>query len=221
MAEPIQTPPGTEVPPVTPTPPAPPSDPTPPINYEEKFSESTRENQIISARNKELEGRIRELTNQPTDSELRAAFPDWEFMDENAKRSSRMAFEAKRATEKLQLEREQERAEQTWNRDLEAAITAHPELDGKEREFKEFASQTTHKGAPMQVLVDAFLHKIGSVPPNPNPLTPRQGLEPGSGGPRGPEKPKVLSGEELKLLRKTDEKAYVEYIKTHDTTADL
>jgi hypothetical protein len=220
MAEPIQTPQGTDpVPPVTePTPPAP-SDPTPPVDYEKKFAESTTENQIISARNKELEGRIRELTNQPTDSELRAAFPDWEFMDENAKRSSRMAFEAKRATEKLQLEREQERAEQTWNRDLEAAITAHPELDGKEREFKEFASQTTHKGAPMQVLVDAFLHKIGSVPP-PNP-TPKQGLEPGSGGPRGPEKPKVLSGEELKLLRKTDEKAYVEYIKHHDTTADL
>lgn len=218
--EPVQTPEkGTEVKPETDKKPDADAKPQPEIDYKKKFSESTTENQILAATNEELKNRIRELTKEPTDSELRAAFPDWEFMDDTAKRSARLSFNANRLAEKHELERQQERAEQTWKNDLEAAITAHPELDGKEREFKDFASQPTHKGAPMQVLVDAFLHKIGVAPPPP-PLTPKPGLEKGSGGPKESEKPAVLSGEELKALRVSDEKAYMEYIKTHDIPID-
>jgi hypothetical protein len=56
-----------------------PNTPTAPT-AEEKFAASTRENQILTARLTafEEEKARRELTNNPTDSDLKAAFPEWE-----------------------------------------------------------------------------------------------------------------------------------------------
>jgi hypothetical protein len=66
--------------------------------------------------------------------------------------------------------------------------------------------------------VDAFNSKNGTTPA---PVTPpKPGLEPGNSGPRTPDKPNVLTPEQLAQLRKTDEKAYVAYIKTHDVELD-
>lgn len=70
----------------------------------------------------------------------------------------------------------------------------------------------------MDVLVNSFLQTQGTAPAPT--VTPKPGLESGNGGPRTPEKPKNLSGDELAALRKTDQKAYEQYLKTHDITID-
>lgn len=196
------------VPPVDPN--TPPADP--PIDYEKKFSESTRENQILQARLTEAEKARKELTNEPTDSELQAAFPEWEYMSEPERRSARFSFEASRTARQLAAEREAEKSETRWKSDIEAAIIANPDLEGKEREFAEYANKPTHKGAPMQTLVEAFLYKSGKSPAP----APRPGLEPGNGGPKVPEKPKLLTPEDLKTLRENDPDAYRTYVATHD-----
>jgi hypothetical protein len=198
------------VPPTTTTPPA-----ADPIDYETKFKESTRENQVLQARlDAEAKAR-RESTKEPTDSELQAAFPEWEFMSDTEKRSSRLAFNADRTARAIAAEREEEKAKTRWDNDLEATISAHPELEGKERQFKEYANKPTHKGAPIETLVKAFLFDSKAPTPAPAP-DPAPALETGTGGPKTPEKPKQMSGEELKQLRQTDEKAYKDYIRTHD-----
>lgn len=205
------------VPPIT----TPPVDPPakPPIDYKEKFAESTREAQILAARLAEFENPPRkELTKEPTDSDLQAAFPEWEIMTDTEKTLARRSFATERIATTLHQERQEEKAAQRWNTDLELTIASKPALQGKEQAFKEFAKKPTHRGAPLETLVSAFLFESSSNP-SPAPVsTPAPGLLSGNGGPRVTEKPKLLSGEELKTLRQTDDKAYREYVGTHDMT---
>ncbi len=187
------------------------------IDYETKFKESAREAQILAARLAEFENPPRkELTNEPTDSDLQAAFPEWEIMTDTEKTLARRTFATERLTASLHEEREQEKAAQRWNTDLELTIASKPALQGKEQAFKEFAKKPTHRGAPLETLVSAFLFESSSNPSPISPPTPAPGLLSGNGGPREIEKPKLLSGAELKQLRETDEKGYKEYVKTHD-----
>ncbi|HYK01310.1 MAG TPA: hypothetical protein VE974_06110 [Thermoanaerobaculia bacterium] len=187
------------------------------IDYKAKFSASTTENQILAARLAELENPRKELTNEPTDSDLQAAFPEWEVMTDTERKLARRTFATERLTTSLLTEREQEKATQRWNTDLELAIASNPSLQGKEQAFKEFAKKPTHKGAPLPTLVSAFLYEGSSTTTTP-PAPKAPGLLPGNGGPRGPEKTKLMSGSELKTLRETDYKKYKEYIDTHDTS---
>jgi hypothetical protein len=212
--EPVAPQPASE-PTVPPNPPAPPA--AEPIDYEKKFAESTKENQILAARLADAERNRKELTNEPTDSELQAAFPEWELMTDTEKRLARETFSAKRIATSLQQKEQEREAKSAWNTDLELTIAKNPSLQGKEQAFKDFANKPTHRGAPLATLVSAFLFESSSAPsPAPSPTPSAPGLEPGNGGPRAPEKPKVLSGEELANLRKADQRAYLEYIKTHD-----
>jgi hypothetical protein len=215
--EPVTTPQPVSEPTVPPTPPLEPAaDPAqPPIDYEKKFAESTREAQILAAQleAERAKSARRELTNEPTDSDLRAAFPEWEYMSEPEKRSATMAFKADRRSAQLEAEREAEKAERSWQNDLELAVAAHPELGAKAREFKDYASKPSHRGAPVDVLIKAFLHDTPAPPPA-TPSTPA--LEQGNGGPRTIEKPKLISPEELKTLRESDPNGYREYVKNHD-----
>lgn len=189
-----------------------------PVDYEKKFAESTRENQILQARLKDQEPR-RELTNQPTETELKAAFPSWEFMSETEKELARGQLMTRRTADAALAAQQKRDEDEKWNNSLEFAITSNPDLSGKEREFKEFASKPTHRGAPVDVLVAAFLHRSTSTP-KPK-TTPRQVLEPGSGRPKDPVKPKKVTLEEAKVIRETDYKRYMELVRTGGIEEDL
>jgi hypothetical protein len=183
---------------------------------ETRYKESSREAIVQKQRADVFQSR-KELTNEPTDSELQAAIPGWDYLDDVGKDVARRAYNAERIARDLANERAQERADRQWNTDLELAIAQNPSLQGKELAFKEYANKPSHRGAPMDVLMDAFLHRNPAAPATQSP-TPQPGLEAGNGGPRGPEKPKTLSASELKTLRETDEKAWREYISTHDVS---
>jgi hypothetical protein len=219
--DPIQTPQGTEpeeqdleIKPAEthePTPPTPEPIEEPKNDYEKKFSESTRENQILQAQLEEerKKNARRELTKEPTDSELRQAFPDWDEMTPTEQRATRIAFQADKRSQAIVVEREAEKAEREWNEGLEDTVLAHPELDGKETAFKDFAKRPSHRGAPMDVLVDAFLHKSGAPSPAPK---PKQGLEPANGGPRASETKPKYTAEEMTAIQKSDSKKYREML---------
>lgn len=217
MPEPIQTPQeGTEkVPPVA-TPPAEPAQPAPPaVDYEKKFKESQKENELLreaeAARRKAAE---QDLTKEPTESELKAAFPSWDLYDEPQKEFAKRTFAAERtALNATQIARKLQ-DDQSWNTSIELSVSSDPRLQGKEQAFRQYASQPKYRNIPMEVLISAFL---GEAAPAPAPrTTPKPGLEPGNGGPRTPDKPKLITSSELQALRKSDEKEYMKYIRTHD-----
>ncbi len=187
-------------------------------DYKTKFAESTRENQILQSKLNHYESR-RELTNEPTEAELQAAFPTWAFMAETEKDIARRQLVSERKAEAALAAQQEREAEEQWNNQLEFAITSNPSLQGRESQFKEYASKPSHRGAPMDVLVDAFLHKSTSQP---KPKTdPKPGLETASGGPKEPAKPKKVSLEEAKVIRETDYKRYLELVKTGQIEEDL
>jgi len=190
----------------------------PAVDYEKKFKESSRENQILHERLKAQEEAGKELTKEPTDSELRTAFPSWENYDETQKEFARRTYGAERTALNAQRIAQQMQSERAWNTSLELALSSNDALQGKEQAFRQYASKPQYRNVPMDVLVDAFLGKQGSPPPKP---TPKPGLEPGSGGPRTPEKPKTLSTEELSKLRQNDPKAYQDYLKKHPIDLDV
>lgn len=203
-----------------PNPPEPPKEPTPPaVDYEKKFAESSRENQLLRERMAAEERARQELTKDPTESELRAAFPSWDLYDDTQKEFARRTFGAERTAStaaRIAQELQQDRA---WNTSIELAISSDPALQGKEQAFKQFASKPQYKNVPMDVLISAFLQKHGAAappttPPAPAPA-PKPGLEPGNGGPRTPDQgPKKYSGEELRTIRETDQRRYEEIIKS-------
>src|SRR5580658_9552708 len=113
MPEPIQTPEeGTEPgnPNPAPQPEPVPQPPAPEVDYKEKFAASTRENQLKDERIKALEHEAaeRNLTNEPTESEYRAAFPTWDSMSDTEKDLARRTLGAERAAKNAtQLAEEQ------------------------------------------------------------------------------------------------------------------
>ena len=214
MPEEIQTPTGTDpVPPVTPEPVEPAAVTPPAVDYEKKFADSTRENQILQARLAEEERKRQESTKEPTDSEYRAAFPDWDLLDDSQKSDKRRILNAERTSFRAEQIARELQSERSWNTSLELAIASTPALQGKEDAFKKFASKPQYKDVPMELLVSSFLGTQSvTEPPKP---TPKPGLETGQGGPKETPKPKSLSMDDLEALRKSDYKAYEAYIKTH------
>jgi chemotaxis protein histidine kinase CheA len=181
---------------------------------ERKFAESTREAQILAAKNKTLEER--QHINQPTEDDLRKAFPTFEYMTDTEKDLARSTFVATQTAQELRQEKLQRDAEAQWNRDIETFVIADPKLQGREDEFRKFAMKKSHRGAPLDVLKGAFLYETPVVTPR----DPAPGLEGGSGGTREPAK-KGLSAEDLRNLRTSDYQAYLEYVKNNDIDLDL
>ncbi len=180
-----------------------------------KFGASTTENQVLAARLKAEEDARKELTKEPTDSELRTAFPDWDLYDDIQKGLARRTYGAERGSANASRIAQQLQEERAWSTSIELRISSDQTLQGKEQAFRDYAMKPQHKGISMEVLVPAFLQLQGAAAPAPI-TTPKPGLETGNGGPRTPEKPKTLSSEELNALRTSNYPAWEQYIKTHD-----
>jgi hypothetical protein len=213
-----QTPKGTEE--ITPEIEKPEEQPlAPAVDYEKKFAESTRENQLLRERIAAEELQRQESTKEPTDSDYRAAFPSWDLYDDTQKELARRTFGSERTARNAAQLAQDLQSERSWNTSIELVIAANDALQGKEQAFRQYASKPQYKNVPMDVLVDAFLQKSGAAPAPKT--TPKPGLEPGNGGPKETPKPKGLTMEQLSALRKSDPKAYEKYIKTHTIEVDF
>jgi hypothetical protein len=192
--------------------------PAPAIDYEKKFADSTRENQLLRERLAAEEKARQEQTKEPTEPELRTAFPLWESMSDTEKELARRTVRAERIGGNAALEVQDIKAERSWATSIELVLASNNALQGKEQAFRQYASRPQYRNVPMDVLVNSFLQTQGTAP-EPK-VTPKPGLEPGSGGPRTTPKPAGLTMEQLAALRKSDTKAYEQYLKTHDITID-
>jgi hypothetical protein len=192
----------------------------PVIDYEKKFQESSRENQLLRDAQAKRDQAEQELTKEPTESDLRTAFPEWDGLSDFEKKMARGNLAAMKLAAASTRKADELASDRAWNTSIEIAVTSDQALQGKEQAFRQFASQPKYKGTDMDLLISAFLQKNPSAPARP--ATPKPGLETGNGGPRTPDKPKLLSSTELQMLRKTDEKAYLAYVrKNGNATSEM
>src|SRR5690348_12248291 len=117
MPESIQTPEeGTEVVEQPTETPAEPSQPTPPpVDYEKKFKESQKENELLREAERKRQEAEQDLTKEPTDSEYRKAFPSWDAYDETQKELARETYAARQTATNAAKTATELRTEREWN----------------------------------------------------------------------------------------------------------
>lgn len=230
---PVVEPPAPEAPaPAPEVPPAPapvqPETPTTPVpkpepDYKKKFADSTRRNQIVESQFKELQKVLGDITKQevPTDEEMQAIVPDWEYLTDREKNGERKLVVLERRQNHMLNTFSSITAESEMYSQLETFVAGEPRLNGKETEFYEFATDPRNKGASMEVLVNAFLFEntpaveetpvVAPVetetPPALERATPSGNMPPIKTG------NEEMSADELKLLRTTDPRKYNEMIR--------
>jgi hypothetical protein len=184
--------------------------------WKEKFSQSSGEANILREAERRRQEADKELTKEPTDSDFRTAFPEWETLDESQKADKRRIFNAERASYEARQIAKELQDERSKNTSIELAIASNSALQGRESQFRQFASRPQYKNVPVELLADAFLGKHPAEPAPTQAPVQRPSLLTGTGGPKTPERPTTLSGDELKQLRERDPRAYADYVKTHD-----
>lgn len=198
----------------------------PEVDYKKKFGDSTRQNQIVESKFKELQKVLGDITRQeiPSEEEMKSIDPDWEYRSDFEKNLSIKVIVQERRQNLIlstigDITKESELAEA-----IVSFIDKTPELEGKDAEFYDFVTDPKNKGASMEVLLGAFLHKEGITPKAPvvpqDPAVPVEKKAPtlNRSTPRGENKVKEVktgaySDEELKHLRTKDPKKYFKLIR--------
>lgn len=211
------------------TPPAQPAKPTAPekpeVDYKEKFSQSTRRNQVVESQFAELQKTVGDITKQeiPTDEEMVDSIPDWELLSDREKHNERKMVVMERRQNHILNTMSSIASESENMTKLEAFMSGEERLAGRTEEFYSYATNPKNKGASMEVLVNAFLFETTPAVETPtNPDTPLKDETPPSlerGNPSGGMPPEKtgngeMSSGEMKLLRKTDPRKYNEMVRT-------
>lgn len=198
-----------------------PASSAPETDWEKKFKESSREAQVIGFKNKELNKAIEAAAElvPPTEEEMAAIYPSWEELDEFQRSIARDNQLSKRKFDLIQGATAKFKEVDSWNEKVDEFITdpktliAHPDLEGKEDDFKVFAAKPTRRGLELDDLVLAYRGDRILNPPKSNKGT--QMFEQGSSRAPAPAKPidTRLSPEEGEVIRKSDYKRFVALLK--------
>lgn len=186
------------------------------VDYKKKFSESSREAQVQGFKNKEIQTAVDAAAQipDPSEEDLKVAYPTWEEMTETEQMLAKDNLLNKRrfelvheATEKFKKVDEWTEQVDTYTGDPKTLI-AHPELEGKVEEFKQFVSKPSRRGIDLEDLVLAFGGEQAKIVPV---VHKGQMFEQGSSGTL-PDKPKddKISLEESKILQKSNYKLWKE-----------
>lgn len=182
-------------------------------DYKTKFTESTREAQILAQKLKEKDELINNLTSKslPTEDEIKQAYPEWENYSPEVQiilKNQHLQNKEILETRKMMLDMTEEKR---WQEDLGKVLTdpAFDKLKGKEEEFKKFVYKPTHKGVSLETLAKAFLFEVKE----PRQVNKAPTLEKGSAGLKTM-KPAAMTAEEVAEIRTKDYPRYVELLRT-------
>lgn len=138
--------------------------------YKKKFSESSRENQKIHAKNRVINQALIEADEipEPTEEELVKEYPDWELMTDIEKTLAKETVVSRNWRKVISQAKEQATKIEKWVDSVDEFIedpktlVDNPELEGKTDEFRQFATEETNNSVPFKILVSAFLHETST-----------------------------------------------------------
>ena len=193
---------------------------TPEPDYKKKFIASTKEGQILHAKNKKTNEAIAQAmeTPEPTEEELKKEYSDWDEMSQFEKKMAKDGLANTRRFQALEGIVKETKNLESWQKKVDEfaddpkTLVDNPELDGRQDEFRLFATKPTRRGVDFKDLVSAFLYDATQKAP---PKKKGKMFETGSGGPNA--KPKSGKGkitlEEARQLREADYPKFKEYLK--------
>lgn len=199
--------------------------PKPAVDYREKFGESTRENQVLAGQLAEKERQLGMAikAEPPTEAELKTEYPEWDELTSFEKRMATEALTLKKQVAKATLLAQQAQTEAVSERAFTDILRKknsdgtlkYPGLRDREDDFRAYCNMSSHKGAPLETLANAFLYEIGEQPKpiQKTDVDPKPVLERTSGGDK-PANSAEISDEDAAVIRKNDPKHYAELIKS-------
>lgn len=187
------------------------------VDYKKRYIESTREGQVLFAKNKKLTEALEQANQlpEPTQEDLIKEYPEWEEMTTLERRFAKDNFVNNRRLAFIDQVRSEFSETDKWVNKVSDFITnpktlnKYQELEGQEDKFLSFATKPTRRGVDFEDLVSAFLFQNKPVK-NKGSL-----LESSVGGNKGQRQdPTKITVEEARSLRETDYKKYVELLKS-------
>jgi hypothetical protein len=137
--------------------------------WKEKFTHSSREAQILHAKNKKVNEAIEEASKiePPTEDEMKGIYSDWEEMTEFEKRMAKDNEANKRFKESITKVTTEFSNMDKWQQKVDtflddpANLSKYPGIDGREEQFKMFATKQSRVNVDFEDLIPAFLFKAG------------------------------------------------------------
>lgn len=197
-----------------------PSAPAPSPDYKKKFKASTQEALVQAAKNKKIQEAVEAAGGlpEPTDDELRAEYPEYDEMSDFEKKLVKDNMRNNRRFDVIHKASQEGKDIEKWDNDVKEFIedpktlSDNPDLEGKQDDFRVFATKPTRRGVPFEDLVAAFLYDVSK---NAKPKNKGKMFETPKGGPSDRGKPRdgKLSVMDSRALMKTDYKKYVRLLK--------
>ena len=190
-----------------------------------RYQDSSREAQVLYSKNKKMAEAIDKAGEvQITEDDLKKEYQDWDMMTDFEKKIARESLSTKASLNAIKEATKEFKDMDAWNKKTDdfmanpETLVKYPDLEGKEEEFKLFASKSTRMGVDFTDLVSAFLftetkNKIknkGSMMP-----TGTAGAE------KGKSSDGKLSVAESRSLRTVDYKKYLDYLKAGKISEDF
>lgn len=186
--------------------------------YKKKFSNSSRENQRINAKNRIINKAFQDAENidEPTDDEMKSQYgEDWDLMSDVEKRLIKETETTKRWRAKIKEASDQATKVEKWAESVDEFIddpknlNENPGLEGKEEQFRDFATRDENNNVPFNILVSAFLYNESTKKVS----NKGKMFENGSGGPKEVQRNDgMISLEEAMKLKRSDYPKYKEYL---------
>jgi hypothetical protein len=182
----------------------------------EKNIASAQEAQILSAKVKKTNEALEKALSvvEPTEEELQAKYQDWEMMSDFEKKMAKDSMANTKRLEALNEIVKENKDLVSWSSKVEEYVTdpevlsKHPELEGKEDEFKLFANKPTRRNVDFEDLLPAFLFGLTKEQPKKGKM-----FEIGSGGDKQKPKSDKISIEQARTLRTTNYEKYKELLR--------
>lgn len=184
-------------------------------SWKKKYSESSREAQVLYAKNKKVNEAINQASElpEPTEEDLKKEYGDWDEMTATEQRFAKDNYINKKRFEIIHGATKEFRDIEAWNEKVEKflddpkTLVDNPNLEGRLDEFREFVSKPTRRGVDFDDLVGAFSYNLSAKKPKPK----RGKMFPdgsGGGSAKGKRNDGKLSVEQGRQLMKADYKRY-------------
>lgn len=176
---------------------------------DKKLKASSREAQILYARNKQVQEAIQKASEmpEPTDDEMAQEYADWDVMSDFEKKMARESEASKRRLKAITDVNQQFKDLEAWTNQVDSfmddpeTLINNPALEGRIDEFKDFATKPTRRGVEFDILISSFLYQIDSEKPT---KKKKKGMFPKGSGGEGKKAPKpnnTISTDQARQLR--------------------
>jgi len=191
--------------------------------WKNKFTESSREAQVLAEREKETKRKLEEATKpkEVTDDLMKQKYPDWDSYDDGVKAALKNTVVQDQKITALEQGQSEYLNERKWQSQIDGFLAENDETEKisiKDKDaFKKYCNKPERKGMNLDILAAAFAYEVGTTAPAKPEKKKGSMLETGSGqGATQKHKTdkKEYTADDAKMLRQNNPKEYERLVRS-------